>query len=103
MPCSTLNHTALGCMPAKIINQKSHHLHLNPQRAEACDGFKGLYETKTSCCIFMLRITLLSAGKAEALGLCPQEPARRPRRTLSVLSWDHHKQEKAQWGPTPGE
>lgn len=53
MPCSTLNHTVLGCIPAKIINQKSHHLHLNPQRAEVCDGFKGLYKTKTSCCIFM--------------------------------------------------
>lgn len=53
MPCSTLNHTVLGYIPAKIINQKSHHLHLNPQRAEVCDGFKGLYKTKTSCCIFM--------------------------------------------------
>lgn len=103
MPCSTLNHTALGCIPAKIINQKSHHLHLNPQRAEACDGFKGLYKTKTSCCIFMLRITFLSAGKAVALGVCLQEPAGRPGRTLSVLPWDCHEQEKARWGQTPGE
>lgn len=42
MPRSSPSHAALGCVPAKTINQKSHHLHLNPQRAEACDGFKGL-------------------------------------------------------------
>lgn len=71
-------------------------------RAEACDGFKGLYETKTSCCIFMLRITFLNAGKAAAVGLCLQEPAGRPGRTLSVLPQDCHKQEEVQWGQTPG-
>lgn len=72
-------------------------------RAEACDGFKGLYETKTSCCIFMLRITFLNAGKAAALGLCLQEPAGRPGRTLSVLPQDCHKQEEVPWGQTPGD
>lgn len=101
VPCSGLNHTALGCIPAKIINPKSHHLHVNPQRAEVCDGFKGLYETKTSCCIFMLRITFLSAGKAAALGLCPQEPAGRPGKTLSVLPRDHREWGKSTVGANP--
>lgn len=52
---SAENCITLGCVPAKLINRQSHHLHANPWGVGACDGFKGLDKTETSCCIFLLR------------------------------------------------